>query len=656
MLDCRSGRARQVAVRVAVMVAPLLYASAGQAQEPSNQSGVISVQRYRPPQDVLVNRSAYEKGCPERRGFVAPILDNAHEAWPMTAPGLGSPEFTRRAADVVGRHLARDGLPRALALTIEAAGATNVPEDAASRTDLLRMTGIPVDLLACFEPPKNADGAAERLDAYVLRRLREGASEQSVAAELDGLPFRFPRTQADFEIATEDGADSVETVRLQLPDADYWRGPGDGSGIDIARQLVAAIPSAQFLINIETSHVDALLKQAGTWPLKGPRQLVVMAEPERVEQWAQDNGKAGFVKEPDGRRVIATITPRYASVGEEITKFVPQESFVMDSLAATGHRVIQSSLIFQGGNLIAVFDPATHRRVLLIGEAEVYRNTALGLSQAQVVEAFRVEFGVDDCVILPAVSFHIDFEVSARVIGGRVVAFVNDSVAASRIVLRSGIEALAKTGRLNPASAGTILGHLREEDDANALAILAPSVLRLADANRRFPEQAGRGFGESDTDDPAANFERFLLALDILAAHATSPQDMPQHRVFGAYVRSFQRREADRQLLIDRLTALGWRIVRVPSFADETRSLNYINGVQLPHAYLMPAYGGFYAALDAEATRVFEEAMGPTTRVVPITTAESQRRLGALHCSVAIYPKPPAADRAAEAAALDAPR
>src|SRR6185436_15869832 len=101
-----------------------------------------------------------------------------------------------------------------------------------------------------------------------------------------------------------------------------------------------------------------------------------------------------------------------------------------------------------GGDLLAVRDPKDGTRTLFLGEANVWRNTALGLSEVQAIEAFRVEFGVDRCVVLPAVSFHLDQELTVRVLGDRLVAFVADPRQAATIVLRCGLDAIVRAGVL----------------------------------------------------------------------------------------------------------------------------------------------------------------------------------------------------------------
>ena len=69
------------------------------------------------------------------------------------------------------------------------------------------------------------------------------------------------------------------------------------------------------------------------------------------------------------------------------------------------------------------------------------------------------------------------------------------------------------------------------------------------------------------------------------------------------------------------------------------RSANAVNGVQDRGRYLMPAYGGLYAPLDEAARTAFARRLGPSVEIVPILCGESQRRYGAVHCSVAVFPR-----------------
>src|SRR5690606_32768810 len=110
-------------------------------------------------------------------------------------------------------------------------------------------------------------------------------------------------------------------------------------------------------------------------------QITLIVEELSIAQWAQDNGKPGV--DVDGRPII--LVPRYASRGEVGTTFVPGETYLMNGVAAANVKVVQSSLLFQGGNLLAVRDPGTNQRILLIGEAEIQRNKVLGLTDNQIL-------------------------------------------------------------------------------------------------------------------------------------------------------------------------------------------------------------------------------------------------------------------------------
>jgi hypothetical protein len=104
-----------------------------------------------------------------------------------------------------------------------------------------------------------------------------------------------------------------------------------------------------------------------------------------------------------------------------------------------------------------------------------------------------------------------------------------------------------------------------------------------------------------------------------------------------AYLSSIRRREDDRAAIRQSLAGAGFRVVPVPSTSEELRGTNYLNGVHTPSRYLMPAYGGLYAPLDEAASGIFRRELGRTVKIMPVLCAESQRRAGAVHCSVSTY-------------------
>ncbi len=572
---------------------------------------------------------------PPLRGYRAPILDDAMTPWPVQVPDETALVELREAESIVAEGLARDGLLVTTARVVELLGPPVVADDS---MQLLRSVGLPFDLLEHFELPGVSPGA-RGVVWFVAQRLAEGGTAAELEPELRRVGFRFTPTRPGFKLATEDGRHQIDALRLQLTRGTYWRGPGAGGCLDVARQLVSALPEADLVAGIEQKHVETLVTLTSHWPLRRDGRLTLLAQPLAVAQWAQDNAKSGFVREAGVTRT-ATIVPRYASRHEDGSVFVPGESLVMNGVASTGRMVFQSPLLFQGGNLLAVRDPATGQRVLLLGEAEVYRNTALGLTAEQVLDAFRIELGVDRCVVVPSVSFHIDYDVSLRVHDGRIVAFVNDTDAALRLIAGLGVDALAAHGVLDSVAAETARGHLEARRDGELVQLVYQRVFAQANPDGSFPLSMAEAFAVDEIDSPIGNFQRFLAAMDALAAAAIAPDQLPPDRHTRSYFRSLTRRRADRRSLHGMLEEQGWKVVGVPSLADAELSLNAVNGIHDPARYLMPAYGGFYAPLDRAAAATFEAELGPVVRVIPVLCGESQRRVGAVHCSVSVLPRP----------------
>jgi hypothetical protein len=116
------------------------------------------------------------------------------------------------------------------------------------------------------------------------------------------------------------------------------------------------------------------------------------------------------------------------------------------------------------------------------------------------------------------------------------------------------------------------------------------------------------------------------------------PRDSQEERHARSYLQSLQRLEQDRLALHQQLRDLGMRVVPIPSISHDRRSVTAINGIHLPNRYLMPASGGLLAPLDEAAARAIREAFGGKIEVAPILCGESQRRSGALHCSLSVIP------------------
>ena len=582
--------------------------------------------------DALEYRRSLPEAPPPLRGFRAPALDRADEQPPFL-PDAADDLALQEGVRTVVRELASEGLCTTLVHTVEALGPDTVQD--ATR---VREAGLPVDLLRFFR--WNGTEGNDDPDVFVhtvAERLRSGTTADELIAELAGATFAF--RPSGFRAASESGENEAHTLRVQFTRSDTWLGDGDGGNLDLTRQVLDALPEADVIGSVEGRFFDDLLETLDAWPLEQRSgRMTLTKEALVVAQWAQDNGKAGYL--PDGDDwTIGTLVPRYACRGEGGTSFVPGETYIAESLATAGHAVVRSPLLFQGGNLLVANDPAANERVMLLGEAEIFRNVGLGLTEEQVLAAFRAEFDVARVVVLPAASFHIDAEVSLRSHDGQLIAFVNDDTPAIQIVLKRSIDALAAGDVLDANAAASARQAVDNRDWASAVPAIGAPLGAQALSVGVYPESFAKLFETDKVDPGPANLQTFLFALDRVTGQALSIDALPDPHA-QAYLRSFERMERDRQAIHAELERNGWRVVRVPSLAGGGRGRNYVNALHDRTRSLIPAYGGLFEELDRAAREVYETTLGSAVRVLPIRSAESQRRSGAVHCSVALYPAP----------------
>jgi hypothetical protein len=594
--------------------------------------GVVEIIRADHDAAILAQRKTIPEDIPLLRGFRA---TTPPDSWPHALPTQQPAPQLVEAMKLVANRLASDGLLQVTAGVIHAIGPDAFLQDESAAVGILKQVGLPVDLLDAFTV---GDVSGAKLVRSIASRLAAGAAPGDLTSDLNLAKFAFRPSSQGFQLSSEAGQSNIDLVRMQVPNGDYWKGQGDGSALDVVRGMSGALPDARLVVSIASDAADALRAEAAKWQRGRGAGITILPGPWRPAQWAQDNGKPGTATTAAGKREAATLMPRYASRGEERSVCDSAETFGIEALAKIGHRLIRSPLLFQGGNVIPVYDPATRQRVLLIGEAEIYRNTALGLTRPQVEEAFRVECGVDRVVVLPAVSFHIDVELSAREVGGRIVVLVNDERGAAFLIVWRSLDAIRSLGRIDAATVDAALKDLAA-GNAGALAQrLAGPVGQLRDANGAYPEEVAAAFSAGEVDSGVANIARFLLAMDILTGLQLKADELPADPFARAYIRSLQRRAEDRGRLHAALADLGWRVAPVASLSDENRGINYVNGFHVPRRYLMPAYGGFFEAVDQAAAEQIRAALGPMVEVVPVLCGETQRRLGAIHCAASIYP------------------
>lgn len=615
----------------------------------SSAERFIRVVRSVPSLEVNQYRSSLPEGIIPIRSYRAPILEWGN--WkPLVHPqrdNLSEEEIN--AAECVVRRLARDGLLATLAQVIAILGPDRFTANRSAGLNALESIGFPSDLIECFSPNSGeAPNAPKSVIDFLARRLAGGATTASLKPELNHFTFRFVKAQPQFQVATESGEHELAMLRVQVGGG-YDNGIVPGGSIDVICQLVSALPTVDFLISVPDPYLDPFRQMAAeTWRLHRTNQVALVSERLAVAPWAQDNGKAGSFGAASSsgssnnaiHQQPATLTPRYACIGEGQSTFEKGESFLMDGLRAAGHAVAQSPLLFQGGNLLAARDPKSGERVLLIGEAELYRNIALGLTRSQALEAFKVEFGVDRCVAVPSVSYHLDFDVSVRAHDATLVAFVNDSLAAARIVVGLGLDALGKSGTLDTNTAQACRVDLDSGRYLEVVRRLRTVIPRHSPATRH-PASLSRLFAAGPTDSGAGNFQCFLLACDLLESSIETTQGIRGEPEPGcaAYHQALRHFTSAQQTQAEVFKSQGWKVVAIPSMSDLYRSINYLNGIHHRNGYVMPVFGGFYAPLDNAATAAFRQALGPEFKITPILSAESQRHHGGVHCAAAAHPR-----------------
>ncbi len=587
------------------------------------------------PATVSEELKAYRERMPLGRPFVRGFR-LGRGLWPYDDPAAHPVEARRETALLVARSLPVRGLVVTTALAIESLGPHDYIRARTPQLTRLQEVGIPIDLLEFFD--RHGSGLALVRD--IAQRIVAGSSVEDLESELSAIAFEFRASDRRFAAVSEAGDAPVQDIRVQLTRGDSWGKLDDGGSVEITRQILTALPDTRVTAHIEGKYIEVLRESlAGLTPAQRARMTVVPATTV-VSQWAQDNGKAGSV---DGKS--ATLVPRYANRREDGSEFIEGEAYLFDALVAAGHRVVQSPLLFQGGDVLIASRPSLGQRWAFIGEAEIYRNVSLGLSYPQVLEAFRIELGVDRCVVLPSVSFHIDYDVSFRVVDGALVALVNDRDTAVDHIIRAGIAVLERAAFLTP----TVAQELRSSLDAAGEDVakrkpffhrLSELVYARVDSSGAFPTAFVRHFSDRDLHRAIGNFARFLTAIDIYIGDSFSARESARTGHQFALLRSYRRQKELAGELQALLVSHGIRVVAVPSLSDGERSVTAINGVHLPGLYLRPVYGGLFESLDQAAKATIVSALGDKVRIVDIQCAESQRRNGAVHCSIAPYPAP----------------
>jgi hypothetical protein len=572
---------------------------------------------------------------PALRGFRINTIED--EGWLPELPADASAE-ERAAATLIAKRLATDGL---LSTTLQAIAALKHEPGApiAPLIERLQRAGLPVDLLAHFDDapadrrqPGDWRNAAARTLETLASLAHSGMPGPQLAEKLATWPFR--PVGSGFRAAAENGVRPWAGIRINLTRGDNWPGPGGGYALDALRNLLTNTDTVPAWVGVETRFQRILKENLAEWPELLRKRVTLAPSPMVLSAWAQDNGEPGTLN-----GAPATLIPRYASRAEELSVFVPGDSFAAASPIEGGPARVASSLLFQGGNLLVVETPAGGERVLLLGEAEVCRNVALGLRPAQVEAHFAAEFGVDRVVVLPAVSFHLDLEVTCRGGPAGMTAFVVDTVAGAKLVATAGLPACVAAGLLQEADAQAARFALDASDWNGFFGRVLPAVQAAQVRPGVWPYSLAAHFAKRTHEHAAANFRRFLAALDYLMAEAIDPDATAMDDYTRSYLRSIRRLAADRAALRRQIESLGWRVVPTPAFEEPGLSVNPLNALHAPGAMYYSAYGDIFEPLDEAARAVFARELGESVKVIAIPTAALQIRVGGLHCATMVYVK-----------------
>lgn len=520
----------------------------------------------------------------------------------------------------VGPLLARQGLVHAACHSIRAVG---LPADRS--TQVLLNVGIPVDLLAHVmgqsRDSKGQDAAATLVHVACAVTPSTEEARDRLLRETNPRPWLSAVPGATLRSDAGDAGHSAAVISLARED--FLFGPGDGGALDHARACVDAMgPTPLIVLACDPNRARTLLN--------APHAHVVPCQAAPA-QFIRD---AACVLQHDSTSSL--LLPRFPSRGEIGTMHAPdllpcEERDLASALKAINpaSTLVRSSLHFHGGDILCWHDAdGAHA---LIGEGTIARNTAMGLSEAQVRDAFQRELNAVELVVLPAATFHVDTCISILRTAQGPTFLVADPMAAASLIIEEGCERLRRERVLTPASARQITGSLaRRNEPSNAI---ASELLARALAYFSVPGAMSLSslLAPTDPDGGSASAMRFLHAADILAA-ASGPLSVNAH--MRAYLDSLRRALTDLGALTDRLAPRG-RIVPLAAGITGPAATPAANMVHLGDGTtLMPAFGGIGIRADSANQITLER--GVNRRVTRIPASESAIRQGAIRCSLVL--------------------
>jgi hypothetical protein len=259
-------------------------------------------------------------------------------------------------------------------------------------------------------------GALRRACASNVEALERFFAERDLPFQRDLLRrngrslchILYEPTLAGFRISPE-----TDPVRSLLVDYDatrfVTRGPEElGDSLDVLRAILQSVekpPPVTMALNHDLHaayHTAARSRHFGADA--GQVSLIPSPVLRPYNPWAQDFVKSGRV----GGEFRGLVPRRlYEGSSENGPVYEP----LLDQIAPTLPGFVRSRLSWEGGDLMAVRDPAHPDRFLLV-HGNAARPYWGDLTPAEYAYVLRLEFGVDATLDLSGLAAHVDFAVN----------------------------------------------------------------------------------------------------------------------------------------------------------------------------------------------------------------------------------------------------
>ena len=369
--------------------------------------------------------------------------------------------------------------------------------------------------------------------------------------------------------------------------------------------------------------------------------------------WAQDYFKSGVA---GGRRrllVTRQIHERQTGGGD-----IVEPSF--DGLPE--HAPATSKLAWVGGDIQFVLAPRDPARLLMFLGGRARTRWGAGLTRAEYAYVMRLEFGADQIVDLSQLPADTDFFVSFLPEDN--IALVAEPMAGNRelaceaatrlinLVKGAGLPAvkqLRDTLCFSDKSVGAQLDNALLElktsepawryRDPGLLRRLNPYLASVCGSDAKCAERLYRDSGGQRRmiHDAPGLLRRWYDSVTNASVYSTAAFALAE--IVESQVKPSEDNLARiTDNLAHRLEALGFNVIRVPSFGDEGglgwRGVTYVNALLVDNALFVPTFG--LGAPENQILRRLREQLPDRYRVIPVMARYSLLHAGGVHCRAGI--------------------